>query len=217
MLSNKGAAMFKDRFDAGKQLAQKLSEFKNSNNTTILAVPCGGVPVGYELARELSVPLDLILTKKIGYPGNPDYTIGALSLDNLIIDKRALEFSGDMEEYIKKQISILRQALRAESAFYHGPRMPMKIENRNVILVDDGISTGKNLEITADLIKKMQPQKLVIAVPVASKEALQLIKKKVDEVFCLYIPEPFINKAQWYTEFDPVDQDQVVQLLQVLY
>lgn len=209
--------MFKDRFDAGKQLAQKLSEFKDSNNTTILAVPCSGVPIGYVLARELALPLDLILTKKIGYPGNPDYTIGALSLDNLIIDKRALEFSGDMEEYIKKQISILRQDLRDESYYYHGLRMPQKVENKKIILVDDGISTGKNLEITVDLIKKMQPQKLVIAVPVASKEALQLIKKKVDEVFCVHVPELFINKAHWYTEFDPVHQDQVVQLLQAIY
>ena len=149
--------MFKDRFDAGRQLVEKLVGFRGCPNTTILAVPCSGVPIGYELARELAVPMDLILTKKIGYPGNPDYTIGAVSLDNVIVDKRALEFSGDMEEYVKKEISVLRQALRKESLFYHAQRLPQCIETKNIILVDDGISTGKNMEITIDLIKKGNP------------------------------------------------------------
>lgn len=209
--------MFKDRFDAGRQLAQKLSEFKNAHDATILAVPYGGVPVGYELAQELAVPLDVILTKKIGYPGNPDYTIGAVSLDNVIVDKRALEFSGDMEEYIKKEISSLRHALRQEAAFYRRQRIAQSIENKTVILVDDGISTGKNMEATIDLIKKMQPQKVVLALPVASKEAIQLIRKKVDDIICLLMPEHFITKANWYAQYDAVDADQVVQLLEALY
>ena len=136
-----------------------------------------------------------------------------MSLDNVIVDKRALEFSGDMEEYIKKEISSLRQELRKESAFYYAQRVPQRIENKTVILVDDGISTGKNMEITIDLIKKMQPRKLIIAVPVASKEALQLIRKKVDEAVCVHVPELFITKAHWYTHFDMVDPKQAFQLL----
>lgn len=209
--------MFKDRFDAGKQLGQKLIQFKNAQNTAILAVPSGGVPIGYELARELSVPLDVILTKKIGYPGNPDYTIGGVSLDNVIVDKRALELSGDMEEYLKKEISNLRQKLREEALFYRNDRKAQPIENKTIILVDDGISTGKNMEITIDLIKKLQPSKLIIALPVASKEALQLIKKKADEVVCLLVPELFITKSHWYNEFQNVDKDQIAQLLEILY
>lgn len=209
--------MFKDRFDAGKQLGQKLIDLKGAIDTTVLAIPCGGVPVGYQLARELSVPLDVMLSKKIGYPGNPDYTIGGVSLDNVIVDKRALEFSGAMEEYVKKEISHLRQELRKESAYYHPQKIPQRIENKRVILVDDGISTGKTMEITIDLIKKLQPQKLIIAVPVASKEAIQLIKRKVDEVICLIIPELFITKSNWYTHYDKVDADQVVELLESGY
>lgn len=209
--------MFKDRFDAGKQLGQKLVDLKGTIDTTVLAIPCGGVPVGYQLARELLVPLDVMLSKKIGYPGNPDYTIGAVSLDNVIVDKRALEFSGDMEEYVKKEISNLRHELRKESAYYHAQRIPQRIENKTVILVDDGISTGKNMEITIDLIKKLQPSKLIIAVPVASKEAIQLIKRKVDEVICLLIPELFITKSNWYAQYDKIDADQVVELLESIY
>jgi predicted phosphoribosyltransferase len=209
--------MFKDRFDAGKQLGQKLIDLKGAIDTTVLAIPCGGVPVGYQLARELSVPLDVMLSKKIGYPGNPDYTIGGVSLDNVIVDKRALEFSGAMEEYVKKEISHLRHELRKESAYYHAQRIPQRIENKTVILVDDGISTGKTMEITIDLIKKLQPSKLIIAVPVASKEAIQLIKRKVDEVICLLIPELFITKSNWYTQYDKIDADQVVELLESGY
>lgn len=209
--------MFKDRFDAGKQLVQRLLLFRQAPNTTILAVPCGGIVIGYELARELSIPLDVILSKKIGYPGNPDYTIGVVSLDNVIVDKRVLEFSGDMEEYLKTEISKLRQTLREEALFYRGQRMPQVIENKTIILVDDGISTGKNMEITIDLLKKMNPQKIVIATPVASKEALQLIKRKADEVVCLLVPELFITKSHWYSQYDTIDKDQVVQLLEVNY
>lgn len=209
--------MFKDRFDAGTQLAAKLAEYKNASNALIMAIPCGGVPVGYQVARALSVPLDVMLSKRIGYPGNPDYTIGGVSLDNVIVDKRTLEFSGHMEGYVKKEISALRQALREEAAFYYTNRIPQTIENKIVILVDDGISTGKHMEIAVDLIKKMQPQKLVIAVPVASKEALQLIRKKVDQVACLLVPEFFINKANWYDDFQSIDKDQVVQLLEIGY
>lgn len=206
--------MFKDRFDAGKQLGQKLSEFKGARDAAVIAIPFAGVPVGYELARELSLPFDLILTKKIGYPGNPDYTIGAVSLDNVIIDKRVIEFSGDMEEYIKREISTLRQQLRQEALDYYGQRVPQQIENHTIILVDDGISTGKTMEITLDLIKKKQPKKIVVAVPVASKEAIQLIKRKVDDMITLLVPELFITKARWYQDYPEIHQEQIAELLQ---
>lgn len=210
--------MFKDRFDAGKQLGQKLAEFKNARDTAVFAIPNGGVPVGYELARELALPLDIILTKKIGYPGNPDYTIGAVSLDNVIIDKRVLEFSGDMEEYIKQEISRLRQILREEeAAYYRSDRKRQKIDNHTIILVDDGIATGKNMETTVDLIKKMQPKKMIIAVPIASREAMQLIRKKVEEIVTLAVPELFITKSRWYQNYADVHQEQIIEMLQSAY
>lgn len=209
--------MFKDLFDAGKQLAQELQEFKNAQNTLVLAIPQAGVSVGFEIARELSLPFDIILSKKIGYPGNPDYTIGAVSLDNVIVDKRVLEFSGDMEEYLKKEISKLRQKLREEASYFYGERIPGKIENNTIIVVDDGISTGKNMEVTIDLVKKMLPKKIVIAVPVASKEAIQLIKRKVDEIVTVIVPELFVTKSYWYQNYLQMEQEQVVQLLQSSY
>ncbi len=209
--------MFKDRFDAGKQLAEKLQKYTNDARTMVLAIPRGALEIGAVLSKELNLPLDVILTKKIGYPGNPEYAIGAVSLDSIIIDKRALEFSGEMEAYLKREICNIRQLLRERSAAYHDERKPFSLENKTVIVVDDGIATGKTLEITLDLIKKQHPAKIIVAVPVASKEALHLIKKKVDEVICLQIPENFISVSQWYDHFDQVDDEQAIQLLQESY
>jgi predicted phosphoribosyltransferase len=209
--------MFKNRFDAGKKLAERLHEYKNDPQAIILAIPRGALEIGSVLSRDLNLPLDIILTKKIGYPGNPEYAIGAMSLDSVIIDKRALEFSGQLEAYLKQEIENIRQLLRERSALYHGDRKPFSLENKTIILVDDGIATGKTLEATLDLIKKQRPAKIVVAVPVASKEALHLIKKKVDEVVCLMVPDIFISVSQWYNHFEQVSDEQAIQLLQESY
>lgn len=209
--------MFKNRFDAGKKLAERLHEYKNDPQAIILAIPRGALEIGAVLSRELNLPLDVILTKKIGYPGNPEYAIGAVSLDSVIIDKRALEFSGQLEAYLKQEIENIRQLLRERSALYHGDRKPFSLENKTVIVVDDGVATGKTLEATIDLIKKQHPAKVIVAVPVASKEALHLIKKKVDEVVCLLVPDIFMSVSQWYDHFDQVNDEQAIQLLQESY
>lgn len=209
--------MFKDRFDAGKKLAEQLQKYKNDTQAIILAIPRGAVEIGAVLSQELHIPLDVILTKKIGYPGNSEYAIGAVSLDSVIIDKRVLEFSGALETYLKQEIESIRRLLHERSALYHGTRQPLSLENKTVIITDDGIATGKTLEATIDLIKKQHPAKIVVAVPVGSKEALHLIKKKVDEVICLEIPDHFISVGQWYERFEQVDDEQAIQLLQGSY
>ncbi len=209
--------MFKDRFDAGKKLAHQLQEYKNNPDAIVLAIPRGALEIGSVLSKELQLPLDVVLTKKIGYPGNPEYAIGAVSLDNIIIDKRVLEFSGEMETYLKREISSIKQLLRERSAAYHAHHPPLSLENKIVIVTDDGIATGRTLEVTLDLIKKDRPKKIIVAVPVASKEALQLVKKKVDEVVCLEVPDIFMSVGQWYAHFDQVDDEQAIQLLQGSY
>lgn len=209
--------MFNDRFDAGKKLAEKLQKYKDATNALIVAIPRGALQIGSVLSHELRLPLDVMLTKKIGYPGNPEYAIGAVSLDSIIIDKRAIEFSGVMETYLKNEISQIRQLLRARSQEYHKLRAPLNLENKIVIVTDDGIATGKTLEVTIDLIKKQKPAQIIVAVPVASKEALQSIKKKVDELICLETPDYFLGVSQAYNHFDQVDDEQAIQLLQGSY
>ena len=206
--------MFKDRFDAGKKLALELQQYKNNPDALILAIPRGALEIGWVLSKELQLPLDVILTKKIGYPGNPEYAIGAMTRDTVIIDKRALEFSGEMQTHLKNEITQIKDLLEKRSAAYHGVREPLSLTDKIVIITDDGIATGKTLELTIDLIKKKNPKKIIVAVPVASKEALQHIKKKVDEVVCLVVPDMFMSVSQWYQNFDQVDDEQAIELLQ---
>lgn len=206
--------MFKDRFDAGKKLALQLQQYKNNPDALILAIPRGALEIGAVLSRELQLPLDVILTKKIGYPGNPEYAIGAMTQDTVIIDKRALEFSGEMQAHLKQEITNIKDLLEKRSAVYHGVREPLSLTDKIVIVTDDGIATGKTLELTIDLIKKKNPKKIIVAVPVASKEALNIIRKKVDEVVCLMVPDMFMSVSQWYQNFDQVDDEQAIQLLQ---
>jgi len=206
--------MFKDRFDAGEKLAQKLMEYKDNPNVVILAIPRGALEIGSVLTHELYAPLDVVLTKKIGYPGNPECAIGAVSLENVIIDKRVLEFSGDLEAHLKQEIAQIKALLHHRSAQYHGVREPIPLNDKIIILTDDGIATGKTVEATIDLIKKQNPQKIIVAVPVASREALHLIKKKVDEVVCLLVPDIFMSVGQWYQNFDQVSDEEAIELLQ---
>lgn len=209
--------MFKDRFDAGHQLAQQLMQYKNNPDAVVLAIPRGALEIGAVLSRELNLALDVVLTKKIGYPGNPEYAIGAMSTDHIIIDKRVLEFSGQLEAYLKQEVAAIKELLTERSRAYHGTRAPLDLHNKIVIITDDGIATGKTLEATLDLIKKQNPQKIIVAVPVAAKDALTHIKKKVDEVVCLVVPDVFTGVSQLYTKFDQVDDAQAIELLQGSY
>jgi len=206
--------MFEDRFDAGRKLALHLQQYKNNPEALILAIPRGALEIGAVLSKELQLPLDVILTKKIGYPGNPEYAIGAMTKDTVIIDKRALEFSGEMQAHLKQEITNIKDLLEKRSIAYHDMREPLSLTDKIVIVTDDGIATGKTLELTIDLIKKKNPKKIIVAVPVASKEALNHIRKKVDEVVCLMVPDIFMSVSQWYQKFDQVDDEQAIQLLQ---
>lgn len=209
--------IFKDRFEAGQKLAQQLQEYKNNPDVVILAIPRGALVIGSVLSHQLHAPLDVVLTKKIGYPGNPEYAIGAASLHNIILDKRVVEMSGDVEAHIKEEVAQIRAVLHKRAQEYHQGRDLIPLKDKIVILTDDGIATGKTIELTIDLLKKQGPKKIIIAVPVASREAMHLIKKKVDEVVCLFVPDIFVSVGQWYEHFDQVSDEEAIQLLQESY
>jgi putative phosphoribosyl transferase len=209
--------MFKDRFDAGQQLAQKLVAYKEDPNAIILAVPRGALEIGSVLSHELKLPLDIILTKKIGHPENPEYAIGVVSLENTIIDKQWREYSGEFDTYIKNEIQAIKELLKKRYQEYRDSKPPLDLKNKIVIVVDDGVATGKTLEGTLEIIRKENPQKIIVAVPVASKDALKLLKSKADEVICLLVPEVFLSVSQFYRNFDQVDDSQAIALLQSSY
>ena len=200
--------MFRDRLDAGRQLAVKLKKYKNEPGV-ILAIPRGGVPVAYTVAKELEMPLELVFTKKIGHPDNKEYAIGAASLNDYFIVAQ----EGVTKDYIENELIKIRTRLNEMAQKFIKNKTPISIKGKTIILVDDGIATGNTLLATITLIKKSFPKKMVIAVPVASKIAFYKLSKEVDEIVALLIPEIFHGVGEFYEDFEQVSDEEVNELL----
>lgn len=200
--------MFKNRQDAARQLAGILSKYQDEEGV-VLAVPRGGVPVGFEIAQRLNWPLDIVLSKKIGHPTNKEYAIGAISLTGRIINQNVPV----SEEYIEGEAARIRTALRNKYHKYRDDKPPEPVTGKTVILTDDGIATGHTLLSTIDLIKRDKPAKIVVAVPVSPPEALRKIAERVDEVICLQSPADFRSVGQFYETFDQTSDEEVIDNL----
>lgn len=200
--------MFRDRLDAGRQLAVKLIQYKNEPGV-ILAIPRGGVPVAFELAKEFKMPLELVLTKKIGHPSNKEYAIGAASLYDYFI----VPHENVTTQYIEEELVSIRSRLNEMSRKFMKGKSPIQLEGKTIIIVDDGVATGNTLMGTVNLLKKSNPKKMVIAVPVASKIAFYKLSKEVDEIVALLIPEIFHGVGEFYEDFEQVSDEEVNELL----
>ncbi len=199
---------FRDRSEAGKLLATRLKQYRGQPGV-VLAVPRGGVPVAYEVARELELPLEIVLTKKIGHPLNKEYAIGAASLqDHFVIPHDQVS-----DEYIREEVSRIRRKLREMYAKFMGDREPEPIAGKTVIVIDDGIATGNTLLGTVQVLKKSGPSKIVIAVPVASAQAVEKLEEVVDEVVAIHVPEVFYGVGAFYDDFTQVSDEEVMDYL----
>ena len=203
--------MFHDRLEAGLLLAAKLKKYKNDPGI-VLAVPRGGMPVAYAVARELGFPVEVILTKKIGHPMNKEYAIGAASLT----DHFVVPHEGVTEEYIEQELQRIRSRLKEMHARFMGDKEPEKLEGKTVIVIDDGIATGNTLLGTVNVLRKSNPAKIVIGVPVASETAVQKLEKEVDEVVTVLIPEDFYGVGAFYEDFEQVSDEEVMHYLDKL-
>ena len=203
--------MYYDRFEAGMVLAKALQKYKNDPGV-VLAVPRGGVPIAYVVATELGFPLDILLTKKIGHPANAEYAIGAVSLTDRII----IPHAGVTAQYIESETRRIRKRLKKMYQKFMGNREPEPLQGKTVIVVDDGIATGNTLLSTISMIRKEEPNKIVIAVPVASKNALELLTGKVDEIVCPMVPDRFWGVGAFYKNFNQVTDEQVIEYLDKL-
>lgn len=201
--------MFYDRTDAGLQLAGKLTKYAHRKDCIILAVPRGGVPVGFAAAVSLGLPLDVILAKKIGHPMNREYAIGAASLSDYFV----VPHEDVTENYITEELQKVRIRLKEMEERFIGNRPVINPENKTVILIDDGIATGNTLLATVRLIRKRNPAKLVIAVPVASYSAAEKLSAECDEFVCLLIPDMFGGVGGFYERFDQVNDEEVKDYL----
>jgi predicted phosphoribosyltransferase len=204
--------MFEDRFDAAHQLAHALMNYKDNSDVIILAIPRGGLELGSVLAHELHAPLDIVLTKKIGAPGNPEYALGAVSLEGALVDP-LVTGNPDLQRYVDSEIIRLRDLLRARAHEYRGDRPPLDVHDKIVIVVDDGVATGRTMHVALNLLKKQKPKKLIVALPVAPLDTLAKLKENADEVVCLHAPSIFYGVGAFYKNFAQVEDARAIQLL----
>ena len=203
--------LLKDREEAGILLTEKLKKYQNSN-TVVLAIPRGGVPIGYEIAKKLHLPLDIVLSKKIGHPNNTEYAIGAVSMDSITLK----EHPDVSQKYIEEEITRLRKLLRNKYDLYMGSRKPMDIEGKNIIIVDDGIATENTLLASIAMLRKRKPAKIIVAVPVLPADALSAFNRNVDELVYLIAAKNFRGVGAFYEEFHQVEDEEVINMLNML-
>lgn len=198
----------KNRTEAGQLLAKKLLQYQNGDSV-VLAIPRGGVPVGYEIAKELHLPLDIIFSKKIGHPNNKEFAIGAVALDSVIVD----ENTGVSADYIQKEVLSIQQNIRKKYKLYKGNKEPLDLKNKNVILVDDGIATGNTLLVCLDIVRKKNPAKIIIAIPVLPFDTLSVFKKNTDELIYLIAAHHFSGISSFYNQSEQVGDEEAIQML----
>ena len=200
--------VFKNRIEAAKTLATQLKKYRHEH-CVVLALPRGGVPVGYIVAEYLHCPLDLILSKKIGHPFNKEYAIGAATLSDYFIAPHEKV----LDVYIQEELKEIRKRLNEMKTKFLGNRSPIDIEDKIVLIVDDGIATGNSLIAAIQLIKKYYPKKIVIAVPVAAKSSIDKLMPFADEIVSLISPYDLHAIGDYYENFEQVSDEDVIQYL----
>ena len=204
--------MFRDRWEAGKTLAAALAKYRGREDAVVLAVPRGGLPVGAVVARELGLPFDVMLTKKIGHPENPEVAVGAVALAGEEISPHA-ERLGVTDAYLSEEIKRLRSELRRRRELYTGTGEPRTVAGWSVLLIDDGAATGLTLKTAAGALKNAGAARVVVAVPVAPPGALAVLLSRADEVVCLDVRPDFHAVGQFYADFSEVSDDQAIAIL----
>ena len=207
--------VFSDRFEAGELLAQKLQEYANDADTIVIALPRGGVPVGYVIAKQLRLPLDIFFVKKIPSPYNPETAIGAISESGQeYINERAVMMLNVSRHYIDEQKAKILQKIAQKRALYNKPRM--NVRGKRVILVDDGIATGASMYLAAKALREEGAKEVIIAVPVAPPDSLALLREVADKVVVVDVPADFMAVGQFYRDFHQLEDTEVMELLQAI-
>ena len=206
--------VFEDRADAGRQLAKQLGRYAHRPDVIVLGVPRGGVSVAFEVATALHAPLDVFLSRKLGVPGQPELAFGAVSAGGgRYLDEGIVRSVGISTAQVEQITAEVRNELDRRAALYRGDRPPLQVAGKTVILVDDGVATGASVYAAVQALRQMQPAKLVVAVPVAPPATWAWLRKFVDEIVCLDLPDTFLAVGEFYEYFTQVEDAEVIELL----
>jgi putative phosphoribosyl transferase len=207
-------ARFRDRIEAGRRLAEALRPYAGRPNLLVLALPRGGVPVGYEVARALHAPLDLLLVRKLGVPGHEELAMGAIASGGVrIVSEDVIAMLGIPDRVIATVAAAEEKELERRERLYRDARPAPNVRGRVVILVDDGLATGATMRAAAAALRTQRPEWLVVAVPVAPPETCEALRAEADDVVCALSPEPFIAVGAWYEDFSQTTDEEVRELL----
>ncbi len=207
-------ATFRDREDAGRQLAERLVQYR-AEDPVVLALPRGGVPAGYEVARTLQAPLDTFIARKLGAPSEPELGMGAVAQDGTrVVNERIVREIGVSEAYI--QWVAAKETAEAEwrLKLFRGDRPEPEVRERTVILVDDGIATGMTTQAAIQALRRQHPRRLILAVPVCAAQTADWLRQEVDELICLQAPSKLRAIGFWYQRFGQTSDEEVIELLE---
>ena len=207
---------FGDRRQAGAELAAALEGYRGTEST-VMAIPRGGVVVAYEVAVELDLALDVIVPRKLGAPGQPELAIGAVASwgnHEFIVDEQSVRYLGVSRDYIQREVDAQLAEITRRLQAYRKTTDPPDVEGRSVILVDDGIATGYTTRAAALALRNLKASRITLAVPVAPPDSLRAIRPYVDEIVCLKTPDPFLAVGYWYRDFAQVSDEEVISLLE---
>ena len=205
---------YRDRTEAGVELAKRLGAYANRAEAIVLALPRGGVPVAYEVARALHAPLDVFLVRKLGVPGHEELAMGAVATGDVrVLNAEVVRALGIPSSVIDAVAAWELEEVRRRERLYRGDRPPPDVRGKTVILVDDGLATGSTMLAAVKALRLQQPAQIVVAVPIAAPDTCELLRAEVDDVVCAVTPEPFYAVGLWYQDFSQTTDDEVRELL----
>lgn len=210
--------IFPNRTQAGLLLATKLTDYANNPNTIVVGLTRGGVPVAYEIAKALNLPLDICIIRKLGVPGRDELAMGAVASDGIrVLNDNIIRDFGISQETIDAVTARELGELQRREQLYRSNRPPIDLVDKTVILVDDGVATGSTMRVAIAIIQQEKPKSIIVAVPVAPIQVCQQLQNQVSSVVCLLTPEPFYNVGFRYEDFSEVTDEQVHYLVEQLY
>lgn len=207
-------AIFKDRHDAGKQLANELVKFKGQDDVIVLGLPRGGVPVAFEVAKTLKLPLDVFIVRKLGVPGQPELAMGAIASGDIqVLNDSVVRRAGISDSQIEEVAKQEKEELMKREEAYRGARPDIELQDKIVLLVDDGLATGASMRAAISALREHNPEKIIVAVPTAPPDTCQEFEPKVDQIICLHTPTPFWGVGGSYQNFSQTTNEEVRDLL----